>query len=209
MSLDSQISSGQGTCGILGQILISQPDGLEPAMAAYQKAVELLEAVTREHPELADQAYHLAMFLGDLSSVQQTAGKLDSALASTQKAIEILERLDRQYPGVLNYQGGLGSAYNMMSDLHRRRREPAESLAFAQKARRCSNGWSPSTRRTLFPRSTWPRAITTSAGCSSKRASPSRHCDRSSAPLTSTRACPTSTRATATTWRVTSHCASP
>ena len=50
------------------------------------------------------------------------------------RAVEILERIDRQYPGVLNYQGGLASTYNMMSDLHRHRREPDEAIAFAQKA---------------------------------------------------------------------------
>ena len=75
------------------------------------------------------------MDLGDLNVVQQMAGKLDSALKSLRRAVEILDRLDRQYPGVLNYQGGLAGTYNMMSDLHRRRREPAESLAFAEKAR--------------------------------------------------------------------------
>jgi len=120
--------------GLLGQIMAGQPDGLEPALAAYQQAVDLLASVTREHPELADQSYELAMFLGDLSSFQQMAGKLDSALTSAQKALVIFERLDRRYPGLLNYQEALGAAYNMMSDVHRHRREPAESLTFAQKA---------------------------------------------------------------------------
>ena len=121
--------------GLLGQALTSQPDETEPALESYQAAVELREEVVREHPELADQTYVLAMDLGDLNVAQQMAGKLDSALKSLRRAVEVLERLGRQYPGVLNYQGGLASTYNMMSDLHRRRREPAESLAFAEKAR--------------------------------------------------------------------------
>jgi eukaryotic-like serine/threonine-protein kinase len=121
--------------GLLGQVLTEQPEGVGPALASYQQAVEILEAVTREHPELADQAYLLALDLSDLGSLQQMAGKLDSALKSDRRAIEILERLDRQYPGVLNYRGGLAGTYNMISDLHRRRLEPAESLAFAEKAR--------------------------------------------------------------------------
>ena len=133
-ALDPQISMAKAH-GVLAQVLMAQPDGLEPASAAYQKAVELLESVTSARPDLADQSCELAMFLGDLSSVQQMAGKLDSALASAQKALAIFERLDRQYPGLLNYQGGLGSTYNMMSDVHRHRREPVEALAFAQKAR--------------------------------------------------------------------------
>src|SRR5439155_25964530 len=106
-----------------------RPAGSGPPIASHQQAVEILASVPRGRPELADRAYWLAMELGDLNSVQQLAGKLDSALQSVRKAVEILERLDRQYPGVLNYQGGLASTYNMMSDLHRHRREPAEALA--------------------------------------------------------------------------------
>ncbi len=121
--------------GLLGQVLSQQPEGLGPAMASCEQGIELLEAITREHPELADESYSLALDLSDLAYLQQMAGKLDSALKSDRRAIEILERLDRQYPGVLNYRGGLASTYNMMSDLHRRRLEPAESLAFAEKAR--------------------------------------------------------------------------
>jgi tetratricopeptide (TPR) repeat protein len=134
-SLESQISRAKAHAA-LGQVLLIQLDGFEPAIAAYQQAVDLLGSVNHEHPELAEQAYQLSMFLGNLSSLQQRVGKLDSALASTQKALEILERLNRQYPGLLNYQGGLASTYNMMSDVHRHRREPAEALTFAQKAQK-------------------------------------------------------------------------
>ena len=59
----------------------------------------------------------------------------DSALTSIRRAVEVLERLDRQYPGVLDYQRGLASTFNLMSDLHRRRLEPADSLAMAEKGR--------------------------------------------------------------------------
>jgi eukaryotic-like serine/threonine-protein kinase len=120
---------------LLGQIQLEQPDGADQALASYQQAVEILEAITREHPGLADETYLLATDLGNFSVAQQAAGKLDSALKSGRRSIEILERLDRQYPDVLHYREGLGQAYNLMSDLHRRRFEPAESLAFAEKAR--------------------------------------------------------------------------
>jgi serine/threonine protein kinase len=120
---------------VLGQILIAQADGLEPALATYQQSVALLESVIRDHPELADQAYELAMILSDLTLLQQTAGKLDSALVSSQRALAIFERLDRQHPEVLNYQRALGRMCNVLSDIYRHRREPDESFAFAQKAR--------------------------------------------------------------------------
>ncbi len=133
-ALDPRISMAKAH-DLLGQVLVEQPEGSEPALEACQKAVELLEAVTRDRPDLADPSYRLAIYLGDLNVAQQMAGKLDSALKSVHKAVAILERLDRQYPGVLEYQGGLASTYNMLSELHRRRREPVESLAIGQKAR--------------------------------------------------------------------------
>jgi non-specific serine/threonine protein kinase/serine/threonine-protein kinase len=133
-ALDPQVSMARAE-GTLAQLLIGQPDGLEPATAALEQAVELLESVTKKRPDLPDQAYELAMFQSDLSSFQQMADKLDSALASARKSVAILERLDQQYPSVLNYRRGLGSAYNMMSEIHRRRREMAEAIAFAQQAR--------------------------------------------------------------------------
>jgi serine/threonine protein kinase/tetratricopeptide (TPR) repeat protein len=133
-ALDPRISMAKAH-SLLGQVLMRQPEGSTPALESCQKAVELLEAVTRQRPELADPSYRLAMYLGDLNVAQQMAGKLDSALKSVGKAMEILERLDQRYPGVLEYQGGLASTYNMLSDLHRRRREPVESLAIGQKAR--------------------------------------------------------------------------
>ena len=85
--------------GLLGQVLTEQPDGSGPALASYQQAVELLEAVTREHPELADRGLLAGDGPGRPEPLQQMAGKLDSALESVRRAIEVFERLDRQYPG--------------------------------------------------------------------------------------------------------------
>ena len=56
-------------------------------------------------------------------------------MLSERKVIEILERLDRRFPAVVKYRGGLAAAYNLLSDLHRQRREPTESLHSAQKAK--------------------------------------------------------------------------
>jgi tetratricopeptide (TPR) repeat protein len=119
----------------LGFILMNEADGLPGALASFQQAVDIYEAVVREHPGLANLAYQLAIDLGSLGMVQHMSGKLDSAKKSNLRAIEVLERLDRQYPGILSYERGVASAYNMQSDLHRRRLEPSDSLAFAEKAR--------------------------------------------------------------------------
>ncbi len=119
----------------MAQIFSQQPGGTHPAIASYEKAVEILGAVTREHPGLAEETFTMALDLNDLALLQAMAGKLDSALASGQRSVAILERLDRQYPDVLKYRGGLAAGYNTIGEIYRRRQEPAESLALAEKAR--------------------------------------------------------------------------
>ena len=133
-AVDPLISMAKGHA-LLGRIFATQPDGTEWAIAEYQQAVEQLEKVNREHPEFSDQLCELGRFLGDLSTVEQTAGRLDSALASASKAVEHLERLDRQHPTVLGYQHVLAGTYHSLSTLHRYRREPADAITFAQKAK--------------------------------------------------------------------------
>ena len=132
-ALSLLISMAKGHA-LMGQILATQPEGAEPARTEYQQAIKLLEKVNHKHPELTDQAVELALFLGDLSTLERMAGKLDSALASVCKAVEISERLEREYPGVLNYDACLAGTYNLISDVHRYRREPDEAITFAQKA---------------------------------------------------------------------------
>jgi serine/threonine protein kinase/tetratricopeptide (TPR) repeat protein len=119
----------------MGQILLQERDGITPALESYQTAVDIREAIIREHPDLAEQALFLAIALGDLCAIEQLGGKLDSALGTARRAVEVFERLDRQYPGVLDYQEGLASTYNILSDVHRRRQELDESLSIAETAR--------------------------------------------------------------------------
>ena len=156
-AVDPVIAMARGHA-LLGQLLVTEPEGMESALAEYQRAVELLEKLGREHPELCDQAYELATLLGEESSLEQSSGKLDSALASLRKAVEILEQLDRQYPDNLDYEQGLAHTYNMISNLHRYRREPTEAIAFVQKAKGLLE------RRTrIHPDETAPRIVLASS----------------------------------------------
>ena len=119
----------------LGQLFGGLPAELLPAITAYDQAIELREAVTREHPELAEQSYQLASDLSDLSSLQQKSSQTESAVENLRRALRIFERIDQLYPGVVSYQHGLGTAYNMLSNLEHQRGEREEAFAFAQKAR--------------------------------------------------------------------------
>jgi tetratricopeptide (TPR) repeat protein len=134
-SLDPMIFMAKGHA-LLGQLFLEDAEGPEPAMKEYQQAILLLEKATIRHPELPDQALELALLLGDLNRIQQMTGQLDSALSSAHKAVEILEGLERRYANVLEYEEALAGTYQMMSDLHRQRRELSEALAFAQKAQK-------------------------------------------------------------------------
>jgi tetratricopeptide (TPR) repeat protein len=120
---------------ILGRLFGAQPGESLQAIAAFQQAIELRAAITRERPELTDQLYHLATELDDLASHQQTMGQLEPALEHFRQALAIFERLAQLYPGVATYHEGLGMTYNLMTDVERQRGENAEALAFAQKAR--------------------------------------------------------------------------
>ncbi|MGO9918683.1 MAG: protein kinase domain-containing protein [Isosphaeraceae bacterium] len=118
-----------------GRIVGAQTGELHKALAFYRQAIELHDAIAREHPELADQSYQLARDLSELSKLEQTAGQLDQAFQSLHRSLRIFEQLDQSYPEILVYQRGLGAIYNMMSNLQRQRAEAADSLALAQKAR--------------------------------------------------------------------------
>lgn len=125
---------------MLGQILVAKSQETEQALTEYHQAVEFLERVIREHPELSEQAFELALVLADQSNIEQMAGKLDSALASMTKAVEILDRLQRRYPGFLRYEQGLANAYSLTSDVHRHRHETAEAIASVQKGKAVLEG---------------------------------------------------------------------
>ena len=118
-----------------GRTVGAQTGELYKALAFYHLAIELHDAIAREHPELADQSYQFALELSELSTLQRTAGQLDLAFQNLHRSLSIVEQLDQSHPGILIYQTSLGSIYNLMSDLQRQRAEAADSLALAQKAR--------------------------------------------------------------------------
>jgi non-specific serine/threonine protein kinase/serine/threonine-protein kinase len=119
-----------------GRILGTQTGEVHKALTFYHQAVEVHEAISQEHPELADQTYQFARDLGELSKLQQDSGQFDMAFQNLRRALSIFERLNESHQGLLIYERGLGSIYNLMSDLQRRRAETADSLATAQKARK-------------------------------------------------------------------------
>jgi serine/threonine protein kinase/tetratricopeptide (TPR) repeat protein len=119
----------------LGNLFIQQRGELLKAMAALSEAIELREVITKERPELADEACSLADDLGEMSIIQQQLGQPERALETLHRSLETFERLALLYPHLVTYQNGLGIACNRMSDLLRHRGENGEALKLAQKAR--------------------------------------------------------------------------
>ena len=123
----------------LGKLLSDQPDQMLEALAAHMHAIELLEHLTQEHPDLADETYQLASEFSELSKLQQRLGEHIAALDSMRRASQILERITQLYPHVARYQQSLGTIYNDFSELASRHDEQVQALAFAQKDTHSSN----------------------------------------------------------------------
>ena len=64
----------------LSRLLEAQPEQWLEAVTAYGRAIELHESLTREYPNLGDQAYELASDLRDLGSLQQKLGQFKLAV---------------------------------------------------------------------------------------------------------------------------------
>ena len=103
-SLDFRIALA-GACSAMGRLFFEQPDEPVRAMAAYHQAIEILDSLTREHPELANQSEELAADLVDLSTLQKKTGQSELALKSLRRSLEIIERLDQLYPGSCRIRG--------------------------------------------------------------------------------------------------------
>ncbi len=69
-SLDPRIALASAYSA-LGRVFVEQPE-LVKAMTAYNQAIEILDSLTKEHPELSDQAEQLAADLGDLEQPPAT-----------------------------------------------------------------------------------------------------------------------------------------
>jgi eukaryotic-like serine/threonine-protein kinase len=120
----------------LGKIQRQNPADLPSAIASYQQSVELREAVTRQHPQLVDQSYQLALELNSLGNLERELGQSASALEHLSRSLHVFERITEMCPGVTVYQEGLGTTSNTTSDLERKHGNQTEALALAEKARK-------------------------------------------------------------------------
>ena len=132
-SVDFRIALA-GAFSAMGRLFFEQPDEPVRAMGAYYQAIEVLDSLTREHPEFADQSEQLALDLVNLSSLQKKTGQSELALASLRRSLKIIERLDQLYPGVLSYQVSLARNYNLLGDHQREQGEITQGAYVAHNA---------------------------------------------------------------------------
>ena len=88
----------------LAHLLTQKPAELLTAIANYQQAVELREAITQKYPELVDQSYQLALELSKLGSLQRELGQAQPAIQNLRRALEIFEYITKLYPEIATYQ---------------------------------------------------------------------------------------------------------
>ena len=119
----------------LSRLLEVQPEKWLEAVTAYGRAIELHESLTREYPNLGDQAYELASDLRDLGSLQQKLGQFKLAVENAHEALRIFQQIAQLYPTILIYQNALGMIYNNLSELECDHSEKEQAVAHAQKGR--------------------------------------------------------------------------
>ena len=134
-SLESRIALATAH-GTLGKFWRQNPADLPVAIASYQQAVELREAITRQHPQLVDQSYQLALELSSLGNLERELGQFAVALEHLSRSLHVYERIAGMCPGVTDYQEGLGTICNTTSDLERKQGNQTEALALAEKAQK-------------------------------------------------------------------------
>ena len=106
----------------------------EAAMAAFQQAVALYEALVHAHPAVPKYRSDLAICYFDLANLQGDRGRLDEALGTHRKALSLREALARDHPTGARYQNELSKSCGNLGDVLRRVGRPAEALPFARKA---------------------------------------------------------------------------
>jgi tetratricopeptide (TPR) repeat protein len=92
-------------------------DANTQAVDACQKAVELIQRLTREHPGEVKLEALLGTYLSSLGYYQHGARRFDRANESLVKAIAIWSKLVQDQPAEANFQNELARAYNNMGYL--------------------------------------------------------------------------------------------
>jgi eukaryotic-like serine/threonine-protein kinase len=87
------------------------------AIRGYQRAVEVLSRLSKDHPQEDDVQYYRAQSYNRLGDLQRETGKQVEALATFERADNIFSKLREAHPEDPTYQAGLGQTYHNLGML--------------------------------------------------------------------------------------------
>ena len=123
-----------GTQIALGRICAGNPETFHRAVTAFARGIDLREKIAHAHSDRFDQAYELALDLGEVAAIEQKAGGLEFAIQHQNQALERLEQLGRRFPDMASYQQALYVAYDMAARLRSQQGESKTALKLAGQA---------------------------------------------------------------------------
>jgi tetratricopeptide (TPR) repeat protein len=104
------------------------------AEAAYRRAVDLLEGLVADYPEVATHRAFLALSQRNLALVLRRQGQRPAAEAAIRKAVERFERLAADHPAVDDYRASLAGCYSILGTVLVDQRKYSEADAEYRKA---------------------------------------------------------------------------
>jgi serine/threonine-protein kinase len=115
-------------------MITAQTDSQENAMTAYREALDVLDPIARDHPEVTTYRVDLASIYGNLGKLQFETGHPDEALVSLTRSRDLREALARDNPAVIKHRDQLAAADNNLGLLHLGASRPGEALACLERA---------------------------------------------------------------------------
>lgn len=109
----------------------------ERAREVYEKVIQILERLAREHPERSayqDNQNKLAVTYKNLGNLQWSTGRISEAQGAYHQALKIWGQLASEHPDELAYMDGLARIHNNLGVLHRDAGQGAEAQDAYQKA---------------------------------------------------------------------------
>ncbi|MDG3008432.1 serine/threonine-protein kinase [Paludisphaera mucosa] len=86
------------------------------AMPCFERATQMYDRLSGEHPTVERYAYKLAMCLNDLGNQQAALGREADARRSHERSLEIRKQVVREHPDVPEYRKELGIGYGVWSE---------------------------------------------------------------------------------------------
>ena len=121
-------------------VALSDMGQLVEALAAYESARALRQALVDAHPAIIKYQSELADCYNNIGNLLKKTGKPTEAMAAHQRARDLRQTLVDAQPGVTEYLSDLAQSNDNIGNLLNKAEQPADALAAHQRARDLRQG---------------------------------------------------------------------